>query len=56
VKTKFGGVQVKIGRIGAKVVQTAPEFESAKKIAAQTKTPLKLIYEAAIQNAKNLTQ
>jgi uncharacterized protein (TIGR00299 family) protein len=54
VKTKFGEVKVKIGRLGGKVVQAAPEFESAKKIAAQTKTPLKHIYEAATQAAKKL--
>jgi len=52
VKTRFGEVTVKIGRLRGKVVQAAPEFESAKKIAAQTKTPVKLIYEAALQNAK----
>jgi len=54
VKTKFGEVTVKIGRLCGRVVQAAPEFESAKKIAAQTKTPVKLIYEAAIQGAKKL--
>jgi uncharacterized protein (DUF111 family) len=54
VKTPFGKVTVKIGRLGGKVVQVAPEFESAKKLAAQKKVPLKKIYEAAIQAAKNL--
>ena len=37
VKTPFGKVTVKIGRLGGKVVQAAPEFESAKKLAAQSK-------------------
>jgi len=46
VKTAFGEVTVKIGRLGGKVVQAAPEFESAKKLAAQKKVPLKQIYEA----------
>jgi uncharacterized protein (DUF111 family) len=54
VKTAFGKVTVKIGRLGGKVVQAAPEFESAKKLAAQEKAPLKAIYEAAVQAAKNL--
>ena len=40
VNTPFGEVTVKIGRLGGKVVQAAPEFESAKKIAAQTKEPV----------------
>jgi uncharacterized protein (TIGR00299 family) protein len=54
VKTAFGKVAVKIGRLGGKVVQAAPEFESAKKLAVQKKVPIKLIYEAAVQAAKNL--
>ena len=46
VKTAFGKVTVKIGELGGKVVQAVPEFESAKKLAAQTKTPVKQVYEA----------
>ncbi len=47
VKTKFGPVTVKLGRLNGKVVQAAPEFESCKKLAAQKKVPLRQIYEAA---------
>jgi hypothetical protein len=54
VKTVFGKVIVKIGRLGGRLVQVAPEFESAKKLAAQKKAPVKQIYEAAVQAAKNL--
>jgi uncharacterized protein (TIGR00299 family) protein len=54
VKTAFGKVTVKIGKLGGKVVQAAPEFESAKALAAQKKVPMKLIYEAAVQAAKDL--
>jgi uncharacterized protein (TIGR00299 family) protein len=46
VKTAFGDVKVKIGRLGGKVVQAAPEFESAKKLAAQAGVPVKRVYEA----------
>jgi uncharacterized protein (TIGR00299 family) protein len=46
VKTKFGPVTVKLGKLNGKVVQAAPEFESCKKIAAQKKLPLRQIYEA----------
>ena len=46
VKTSFGEVTVKIGRLGGKVVQAAPEFESAKKLAAQKKVPVKQVYAA----------
>jgi len=54
VKTPFGEVTVKIGRFGGKVVQAAPEFESARKIAVKAKVPLKQVFAAAIQGAKNL--
>jgi hypothetical protein len=54
VKTAFGEVAVKIGRLGGRVVQAAPEFESAKKLAMQKKVPLKSIYEAAVRAAKDL--
>ncbi len=47
VKTSFGDVTVKLGKLNGKVVQAAPEYESCKKLAEQTKAPLKTIYEAA---------
>ncbi len=47
VKTKFGNVSVKLGKLNGKVVQAAPEFESCRKLAVQKRVPLKLIYEAA---------
>jgi uncharacterized protein (TIGR00299 family) protein len=46
VKTRFGKVTVKLGKLNGKVVQAAPEFESCKKLAAQKKVPLRQIYEA----------
>ena len=54
VKTTFGKVTVKIGRLGGKVVQTAPEFESARQIAAKAKVPVKQVFAAAVQAAKHL--
>ena len=47
VKTRFGKVTVKLGKLNGKVVQAAPEFESCKKLAAQKKVPLRQVYEAA---------
>ncbi len=47
VKTKFGKVTVKLGKLNGQVVQAAPEFESCKKLAAQKKVSLKEVYEAA---------
>ena len=52
VKTPFGDVTVKIGRIGGKVVQAAPEFESARKLASKAGVPVKEIFEAAAKNIK----
>jgi len=47
VKTEFGNVTVKLGKLNGKLVQAAPEFESCKKLAAQKKAPLKQVYDAA---------
>jgi uncharacterized protein (TIGR00299 family) protein len=52
IKTPFGAVTVKIGRLDGKLVQAAPEFESCKKLASRAKVPLKRIYEAALKAVK----
>ncbi len=52
VKLPQGEVTVKIGKLDGQVVQVSPEFESCKQLAAQTKLPLKQIYEAAIRAVK----
>ena len=49
VKTKFGNITVKLGKLNGQIVQAAPEFESCRKIAAQKKIPVKQVYEAAIK-------
>lgn len=54
VKTKFGAVTVKLGRLNGRVVQLAPEFESCKQLAQQRKVPLKAIYAAAQQAARTM--
>jgi hypothetical protein len=53
IKTPFGDVTVKIGRLDGKVVQAAPEFESCKKLASRAKVPLKWIYEAVFKAIKS---
>ncbi len=52
VKTKFGPVTVKLGKLNGKVVQAAPEFESCKKLASQNRVPLKQVYDAAAKVLK----
>jgi pyridinium-3,5-bisthiocarboxylic acid mononucleotide nickel chelatase len=56
VTTPFGKVTVKIGRLCGRVVQAAPEFESARKLAAKAKAPVKQIFEAVGAEAKRLKQ
>jgi uncharacterized protein (TIGR00299 family) protein len=53
VKTRFGNVTVKLGKLNNKFVQVAPEFESCKQVAAKGKIPLKQVYEAAVRAAKS---
>ena len=48
VKTRFGEVTVKLGKLDGKIVQAAPEFESCKKVAEKAGVPLKEVYEAAL--------
>jgi uncharacterized protein (TIGR00299 family) protein len=47
VKTPYGEVTVKLGKLDGKVIQASPEFESCKKLARTAKVPLKVIYESA---------
>jgi pyridinium-3,5-bisthiocarboxylic acid mononucleotide nickel chelatase len=48
VPTPFGEVSVKIGKLDGRVIQTAPEYESCKRLAEEKGVPLKTIYEAAL--------
>ncbi len=48
VETQFGRVTLKLGQLNGQGVQTAPEFESCKKLALQKGVPLKQVYEAAL--------
>jgi uncharacterized protein (DUF111 family) len=52
VKTPYGEVTIKVGKLNGKIVQAAPEFESCRKLAEEAKVPLKAIYEAAQKNFK----
>jgi len=47
VKTPFGEVTVKLGKLDGKTVQAAPEYESCKRLAEQANVPLKQVYDAA---------
>ena len=56
VKTAFGNVTVKFGRLGDKVVQAAPEFESAKQVAAKAGVPVKQVFEIVGSEVTRLKQ
>ena len=47
VKTPFGDVQVKLGRLDGRVVQGSPEFESCRAVAESAGATVKEVYEAA---------
>lgn len=47
VKTRFGDVAVKIGRLNGKVVQASPEYESCRALADQKREPVLVVYREA---------
>jgi hypothetical protein len=49
VKTPYGSVTVKMGKLNGRVVQATPDFESCKQLAQRAQVPLKQVYEAAIR-------
>jgi uncharacterized protein (DUF111 family) len=49
VKTKFGRIEVKLGRRGGKMVACAPEYESCKRAAVKAGSTVKEVYEEAIR-------
>ena len=46
VKTPYGEVAIKLGKLNGEVLHATPEFESCKALATEAKVPLKDIYEA----------
>jgi hypothetical protein len=53
VQTPYGEVSVKIGELDGQVVQTAPEYESCRKLSEEKNVPLKTVYEAALAAAQS---
>jgi uncharacterized protein (TIGR00299 family) protein len=47
VKTRFGPVTVKLGKLDGKVIQASPEYESCRKVAEVAGVPIKEVYESA---------
>jgi len=53
VRTEFGSVQVKIGRIGDRILQAAPEYESCRSVASMAGVPVRFVYLAAVAASAN---
>jgi uncharacterized protein (DUF111 family) len=52
VKTEYGPVAVKVGRLDDSVVQISPEYESCRQAATRAGIPLKQVYQAALRGAQ----
>lgn len=48
VRTPWGEVRVKVGRLAGEVLQAAPEYEDCARVADPAGVPLKEVYEAAL--------
>ncbi|MSU32236.1 MAG: DUF111 family protein [Pedosphaera sp.] len=51
VKTQFGEIQVKIGKLGSETIQSAPEYESCRQAAQKNGVSIRTVYAAAITAA-----
>jgi uncharacterized protein (TIGR00299 family) protein len=47
VRTRFGGISVKIGRLAGRVVTVAPEYEACQRAAKKYQVQLKMVYDEA---------
>ncbi|HSU55563.1 MAG TPA: nickel pincer cofactor biosynthesis protein LarC [Candidatus Dormibacteraeota bacterium] len=54
VKTQYGEITVKLGKLDGKVLQAAPEYESCKKLSESANIPLKDVYKLAATGINHL--
>jgi uncharacterized protein (TIGR00299 family) protein len=47
VRTSYGEVRIKLGRLNGQVIHAAPEFESCRRLAENAQVPLRTVYAAA---------
>jgi uncharacterized protein (TIGR00299 family) protein len=55
VRTRFGDIEVKIGRLAGKIVSRAPEYDSCRQAAARYNVPVKEVYNQAARAAEETT-
>ena len=51
LKTPFGKVSLKVGKLNGEVIQLGPEYEDCRRIAKRRKLPLKKVYEEVMRFA-----
>jgi len=54
IKTKYGALNIKIGKVGDKVISASAEYEDCRKLAKDRNIPLKKIYEATAESKRQL--
>ena len=54
VKTRFGEIEVKVGRLRGKIVSRSPEFEACKQAAARFNVSVKEVYREATRVAEEI--
>jgi uncharacterized protein (DUF111 family) len=47
VKTKYGDVRIKEGKLNGKIIKAIPEFEDCKALSLKTNVPVRIVYEEA---------
>ena len=52
VSTPLGEIKVKLGRLNGRIVQAAPEYESARAIAENQQLPLSAVYATALKHLR----
>jgi uncharacterized protein (DUF111 family) len=54
VRTRFGEIEVKIGRLAGKIVSRSPEYESCKQAATKAGIAVKDVYNEAARAAEDI--
>ena len=54
IKTKYGKVEIKIGRVGKVIKNISPSYDDCRKLAKKLNIPFKDIYEEAVKQANRL--
>jgi pyridinium-3,5-bisthiocarboxylic acid mononucleotide nickel chelatase len=54
VKTSYGPIKIKIGKLNGRTLQASPEYEDCKKTSKTNKVPVRKIYDEAYSLAKKL--